>query len=172
MLSAILLALPLAAQASPSVAWGLSGGGGGGAGFTFRQTALDGTGWSFSGSLLRLPTYNDMGWPYVLVGIKRYWILRQTDRARLYQSTGTSFLFNGYPSFYAPQPTAPGGGTNGIHTVGAGYGIQLGPERGWKIGFEVDFGLAVLWPGLTQAGGTGISAFFLPMPELSLMYEY
>jgi hypothetical protein len=168
-----LLALA-AGPATGSQAWGISAGGAGGAGITYRLLAADGSGWSFAGSLLRFSSTSDTGWPYVLAGVKRFWVIRETDRARLYQSAGTSLLWNGYPSFYRPQPTLAGGGSQGIHTFGTGYGIQLGPTRGWRVGLEVDLGLAVIWPGsfASGTGATGLNAYFMPMPELSLMYEY
>ncbi len=151
-------------------AWGLSVGGAGGAGFTYRINATDATGWTFSGSILRGPTsLAEIGLPYFLLGFKRHWILQETDKARLYGSAGSTLLYNPFPNLGSPRLTDVGGGSQGIHTVGAGYGIQVAVWQGWKIGFEVDFGLAVLWPGSFQ---DKVTSFILPMPELSLLYEY
>lgn len=161
---------PLVTEAfrEPTRAWGLSLGGGGGAGFTYRYNGSDGTGWTVAGSVVRIPVYQDNGLPHLLAGFKRHWILQETDRSRLYQSVGTSLLYNPYPSFNAPVTNAAGGGSQGLHTLGTGYGIQLDLAGGWKLGFEMDFGFAVLWPG----SGRGLFSFILPMPELSLLYEY
>lgn len=153
----------------PTRAWGLSLGGAGGTGLTYRVTGEDRAGWTFAGSLIRVPVRNDNGLPYMLAGIKRHWILQETDRSRLYQSVGTSFVYNPYPSFDNPVVDAPGGGSHGLHTLGTGYGIQLDLPGGWKFGFEVNLGFAVVWPG-TATGQ--LTSLILPMPELSLLYEY
>lgn len=156
-------------SAQPTRAWGLSAGGGGGTGFTYRITGPDGAGWTFAGSLFRVGERTDTGLPFFLAGIKRHWTIQESGRSRLYQCVGTSVVYNPYPSFNRPFPGAVGGGSLGAHTLGTGYGIQIALPGHWKAGFELDLGFAVAWPGDTPGR---LMSWILPMPELSLLFEY